>query len=305
MARVPRVAVVGVVVQDSIEGEDGSRAVGLGGLAYSVGALATLGGAAVEIVPVCRVAADTREAVDLEWDRYPNVSKEALVAWAGPGSRVDLVYRPGGLVGGDRDEHLRSPTPPLEADEIRCVADCSAVLINCITGAVLTLAALREIARLTVPIHLDVHSLVLGIDPSGRRYPSRPDDWRCWLESADSLQCNEQEASILAGESEWNAATEGFVRGLVDSRVGPNLVLVTRDARGASLYRPDRSRLDLPAPQVELVDPTGAGDAFGAAFVIERMRGVGAEVAARRAVATASASCRFRGTRALGNLASA
>jgi sugar/nucleoside kinase (ribokinase family) len=290
-------------VQDCIEAEDGSTATGLGGLAYSVGALASLGTPDVEVVPICRVADDTREAVHLEWARYPNVSTEALLEWSGPGSRVYLTYRADGLVGGDRDERLRWPTPPLDCGEIDGVHDCSAILVNCITGPVLTRAALNEIAKQAVPIHLDVHSLVLGIDPAGRRYPCRPDDWRCWLESADSLQCNEQEASILAGESGWNRVTEDFIRALVDSRIGPRVVLVTRAARGATLYSADCRPLDIAAPQVEMVDPTGAGDAFGAAFVIARMRGAAADVAARRAVAIASASCTLQGTRALRALA--
>lgn len=302
MAKVPRIAVVGVVVQDRIERADGSTATGLGGLAYSVSALAALGGADVEVLPVCRVADDTREAVDLEWDRYPNVSKEALLAWSGPGSRVDLIYRSGGTVGGDRDERLRWPTPPLERAEIEPLLECDVILINCITGAVLTRAALRVVAALPVPIHLDVHSLVLGIDPAGRRYPRRPADWRTWLEAADSLQCNEQEASILAGERHWNRATEDFIRGLVDSRIGPRLVIVTRAAKGASLYRTGRLPLDLEAPRVDIVDPTGAGDAFGAAFVVERLRGVTAGIAVRRAVETATAACCLQGTRALSSL---
>jgi sugar/nucleoside kinase (ribokinase family) len=302
MTDVPRIAVVGVVVQDRIESADGSTATGLGGLAYSVSALAALGGADVQVLPVCRVADDTREAVDLEWDRYPNVSKEALLAWTGPGSRVDLTYRSGGSVGGDRDECLRWPTPPLECAEIEPLLECDAILINCITGAVLTRAALRLVAALPVPIHLDVHSLVLGIDPAGRRYPRRPADWRAWLESADSLQCNEQEASVLAGESRWNRATEGFIRGLVDSRAGPRLVVVTRAAKGASLYRTGRPPLDLAAPDVDMIDPTGAGDAFGAAFVVERLRGCAADLAVRRAVEAATASCRMQGTRALSSL---
>ena len=125
---------------------------------------------------------------------------------------------------------------------------------------------------------------------------------RTWLECADSLQCNEQEASILAGESRWNGATEGFIRGLVDSRVGPRLVVVTRAAKGASLYRIGRPPIDLEAPRVEMVDPTGAGDAFGAAFVLERLRGSTADLAVRRAVEVATASCRLQGTRALSRL---
>ncbi len=298
-------AVVGVVVQDRVEMPDGTVATGLGGLAYSVGALANLGRHDVDVVPICRVADDTRESVELEWTPYDNVAADALVAWRGPGSCVELVYRDGGLVGGDRDECLRWPTPPLDAPEIEAIADCDAVLVNCITGAVLTPAALRALAALPIPVHLDVHSLVLGIDAEGRRFPARPADWRSWLEAADTIQCNEQEAAILAGEHEWNRAVAGFVRGLVDSRIGPREVLITRGARGASLYRPETAPAHIAAPEVQVVDPTGAGDTLGAAFVCERLMGSSTEMAVRRAVVAASAACGLRGTRALRGLASA
>jgi sugar/nucleoside kinase (ribokinase family) len=300
----PRIAVVGVVVQDQIDRADGTTAHGLGGIAYSVAAVAALGGDDVEVVPICRVADDTREAVELEWGRSPNVTAEALIAWDGPGSRVELRYVDAGRVGGDREERLRWPTPPLTADEVEAALECDAILLNCITGAVLTAEALRLVASATVPVHLDVHSLVLGIDAAGRRFPQRPPDWREWLLSADSVQSNEQEAAILAGEEAWSTSSEGFVRGLVDSRIGPRAMTVTRAARGATLYRAGCAPLHVDAPEVAPIDPTGAGDTFGAAFVVDRILGGKTERALRRAVNAASASCLLEGTRELQRLRS-
>jgi len=302
MVERPRIAVIGTVVQDRVERADGSTATGLGGIAYSVGAVAALGGDDVEIVPVCRVADDVREAVSLEWSRWLNVSQEALLGWEGPASRVELRYVEGGLVGGDRDERLLGLTPPLEAGEVDAVFECDAVLVNCITGPVLAPCARRALSALPAPIHLDVHSLVLGIDETGLRFPERPPDWFEWLLAVDSVQCNEHEAAVLAGETGWNLSTDRFVTGLVDAADGPRTMIVTHGAGGATLYRRGIAPLRVRAPEIEVVDPTGAGDAFGAAFVLAVTSGITTEAAVRHAVSVASASCALEGTRGLGRL---
>lgn len=50
------------------------------------------------------------------------------------------------------------------------------------------------------------------------------------------------------------------------------LLVVTRGARGGTLFR-DGEPLDYPAYPAKEVDPTGAGDGFAAAFLIELRRG--------------------------------
>lgn len=74
------------------------------------------------------------------------------------------------------------------------------------------------------------------------------------------LSVNEHELQLISGESDLarGAAT-------VLAR-GPDAVLVKRGARGASLFTASGS-LAVPAHPAKTVDPTGAGDALGGAFV--------------------------------------
>ena len=56
--------------------------------------------------------------------------------------------------------------------------------------------------------------------------------------------------------------------GLADALSGQGSVtVVTRGGRGAWLYR-DRARQAIPAISAHVADPTGAGDAFAAAFAV-------------------------------------
>ncbi len=74
------------------------------------------------------------------------------------------------------------------------------------------------------------------------------------------LSVNEHELRLISGESEVGpGATAVLAR-------GPRAVLVKRGARGASLFTTSGS-FTVPAHPAKTVDPTGAGDALGGAFV--------------------------------------
>ena len=74
---------------------------------------------------------------------------------------------------------------------------------------------------------------------------------------ADLLVANEGEAAFYGGQ--------------LDKANG--LVAVTRGGRGAALYRRGETLADCPAPAVEVVDTTGAGDAFVAALAVALLEG--------------------------------
>jgi sugar/nucleoside kinase (ribokinase family) len=67
------------------------------------------------------------------------------------------------------------------------------------------------------------------------------------------------------------------------------LLVITRAAEGCTLYR-EGSAQHIPAPQVEVIDPTGAGDIFAAAFFVHLYRTGDPVQAARFAVLLASHS---------------
>jgi ribokinase len=73
-------------------------------------------------------------------------------------------------------------------------------------------------------------------------------------------------------------------------------VIVTRGAEGAVLLDA-ASETAIPAPAVDVVDTTGAGDAFNGVLAAGLAAGLDLVDAARRAVEAATASVRVAGAR--------
>jgi ribokinase len=110
------------------------------------------------------------------------------------------------------------------------------------------------------------------------------------LAHAVVLTPNGLEAATLTGETEPAAAARALVR-----RTGA-AVIVTVGADGAVLATGD-GIAEIPAPEVDVVDTTGAGDAFNGVLAAGLAAGEEVEEAARRAVEAASASVRRAGAR--------
>src|SRR5919206_2764677 len=106
------------------------------------------------------------------------------------------------------------------------------------------------------------------------------------------LTPNGGEAVALAGTAEDDPAAGA--RALAARTGAP--VIVTLGAEGALLVEGDAGST-LPAPRVDAVDATGAGDAFNGVLAAGLAAGLTVEAAARRAVLAASASVRAPGAR--------
>ncbi len=104
------------------------------------------------------------------------------------------------------------------------------------------------------------------------------------------LTPNADEACALAGEDEPEAAARALAR-----RTGA-AVLVTLGADGALLVGGDRVER-LPAPAVDVVDTTGAGDAVNGALAAELAAGRPLRDAVRFALTAAALSTRAAGAR--------
>ncbi len=93
-----------------------------------------------------------------------------------------------------------------------------------------------------------------GWDEEGRIHPLKWEGAPVALPEVDVLILSEED---LAGEA-------GALRSHLKV---PGMVVITRGAKGATLYyRGGEDRL--PAPPAQLVDPTGAGDIFAATFLV-------------------------------------
>lgn len=96
------------------------------------------------------------------------------------------------------------------------------------------------------------------------------------VEAAHVVLPSGAEAELLAGVS----GPEEACRALLAR--GPSVIALKRGARGCTIVTRD-GRLEVPAYQVEAVDPTGAGDCFDAGFVVGLLEGLPLEQAGRLA----------------------
>lgn len=98
----------------------------------------------------------------------------------------------------------------------------------------------------------------------------------------DPLIVNQHEARVLLGEP---AEGEALARGLL--ALGPRSVVVTLGAAGA-VAADAAGAVTLPAPEVSVVDTTGAGDAFAGSLAARLAAGWSLTDAARDAVSIAA-----------------
>lgn len=102
-----------------------------------------------------------------------------------------------------------------------------------------------------------------------------------WTQGTGTIFANQDEAEELSGASdpELQMRTLGRFYGRV---------VLKRGAMGAALGGRNGVTLTLPAPQSEVIDTTGAGDAFAAAFIAAELGGGDAEACLRAAIEAGS-----------------
>ncbi|MEN6329540.1 MAG: carbohydrate kinase family protein [Methanobacteriaceae archaeon] len=100
------------------------------------------------------------------------------------------------------------------------------------------------------------------------------------IKQADMLFLNQKEARILTGR-EPSAGAEFLVE------MGVPMVILTRGRDGATLYTPEEIILS-PAVEAQVLDTTGAGDTFAAAFLACHLQGNDGEKCLRKANQAAS-----------------
>jgi ribokinase len=115
------------------------------------------------------------------------------------------------------------------------------------------------------------------------------------IAAVDVLIVNAIEAATLAAELGMPSAPEAFVAAMhAHSRMA---ALVTLGARGA-LAAADGTLFTIAAPAVDVVDTTGAGDAFAGVLAAALDRGAGWPEAITQATAAGSLACTARGAQA-------
>ncbi|RKS78771.1 ribokinase [Actinomadura pelletieri DSM 43383] len=115
------------------------------------------------------------------------------------------------------------------------------------------------------------------------QFLDHPDPW----DDIDVLIVNDVEGHDLLGTGAHRPAPPPAEA--LGARLGVPTVVVTHGANGATLFD-GRTSTHLPAPEVDAVDPTGAGDAFAGAFAAELSKGESLYHSCQTAIAVASYS---------------
>lgn len=127
-----------------------------------------------------------------------------------------------------------------------------------------------------VPLAVDAASVGFLEEVGPRRFIE-------WTAGTELLFCNSDEAAALAGSDDLQ--TQMRTLGTHYGRV-----LIKRGALGAALGGIAGVMHSLPAPQVKVVDTTGAGDAFAAGFLTAELAGKPAEECLKAGIEAGSAA---------------
>ena len=296
-----RFLVVGHLCRDVIHLPDGQEVRGYGGIYYAVAALAALVDKRDTVTPVFGVCESDHAPLVEDFSKYPNIDPSGIFTFPEPTNSVHLYYKDQQT----RVECSKNIAPPIPFDRVRRQLDADGILVNMISGFDITIETLDQI-RIAIrprgtPIHLDYHSLTLGVDGRDERYRRPVPDWRRWGFMIDTVQMNEEEIRGLAADAMTEERTAGHLLTL-----GVKGVLVTRGGRGATVYQNDHKRVvrnDIPGVPVDPVrDTTGCGDVFGAAFHYRFVKTPDLVDAAGYANRTAAARIRLPGSSMLHGL---
>lgn len=161
-----------------------------------------------------------------------------------------------------------------------------------VMGTALSMPSAREVIKRAVPI-IRQRGGTLSVDPNLRK-ELRLDaaverQFAELVAGADLLLPSGDELGRAAGVTGEAAALRRlFERGVKE-------IVLKRGAAGASCFGQDGSRIDAAAFVVDELDPTGAGDCFGGAYVACRRLGLGRETALTYAAAAGARNVTIRG----------
>ena len=269
-----KIGLIGNIVIDEITTLDGSITKSWGGAFYSITTFQKLLKEGETLLPATPVGYDIWDDVMSDLAMMDRIDDSALYRSEFPNNKVNLRY----INENKREELAQDILPPMEFENLRPIMNTDAILLNFISGFEISLQVLRRLRENYRGIMLlDIHSLLLGIDKKGNRFSQALPEWREWTSNFDCVQMNLEEAeNLLNGEStyfEIQELAEDMVRN------GIKVVNITLGSEGSLVVCKEgkiiKSNYIEPAITDDSVDPTGCGDAYGATFTLEYLRGSG------------------------------
>jgi len=279
------IVVLGHLVLDEIHPHRGPVIESLGGIYFPVAAFGALAAERDIVRPCVPVGADAWDSILKAAAAFPRIDRSHFRRTADPNTRVRLFHD-------EKSEYntqLVRSLPPIPPELfLHALPDADLVYVNFMTGEDMTIDSAEMIRQATRGlIYLDLHMIAYRVGADGHRFPHRVSAWERWASFPDVMQCNERElAALIPGEED----EAGRAAGLPGSG-GLRMLVVTKGARGATVYSTD-GRFDiLPLGIERIVDSTGCGDIFGSTFAYFLAAGVPTEAAgAKAAVAGAFAA---------------
>jgi sugar/nucleoside kinase (ribokinase family) len=137
----------------------------------------------------------------------------------------------------------------------------------------------------------DQRAIGFTVDPGSVSFVEEvgPTNFIAWTSGAEICFPNDDEAAILAGTRD-----EQRQREFLSPHYGT--LVIKRGERGAEVVgRNGKLLAKLPAPQVQVVDTTGAGDAFLAGYLSAYLASADIEQCLQRAITAGSAAVQFFG----------
>jgi sugar/nucleoside kinase (ribokinase family) len=170
---------------------------------------------------------------------------------------------------GNRTLDLLGRAASIDAVDMDGSGDLDAVLIGPILKEV-SFNLIRHIrSQYDGLFFCDPQGLLRGVDSDGRIYHEKPEGIEDVLALFDIVKPNELEGKILTGV---DCRRDPFEAARVIHSWGPKIVVVTLAELGSVIFD-GQEFVEIPPFEVDLVDPTGAGDTYMAGFVHEYLRG--------------------------------
>lgn len=295
-----RLGVIGTFVWDVIHGRDVRNAPieEWGGVTYALSACDAALPDDWELVPLVKVGSDLAPQARQFLRTLRRLAPDAQpIEVPYRNNRVELRYHSDER----RSEVLTGGVPGWTWAGLQpLLRDLDALYINFISGFELDLATARLIRQhFKGPIYCDLHSLTLGLEPSGLRTWRPLPEVAAWCACFDVLQVNEDEVAMLAADPLSLAATA--------LGAGVRRLFVTLGKRGVVYFedagpgRPLRTAL-IPSTAARgdgPGDPTGCGDVWGATYFSRSVAGDTLSVAMRSACDAAARNVDHRGATGL------
>jgi len=280
-----RVIVIGEPCIDMIHKADGKIFNEPGGISYSIIASAVLNDG-IEVVPVIGLHKDDEPYFRQLLQDLSSVNLSGVYSTQLRTRRVDLFYE-------DENNRWECSTQPIEPtpfEKIQPFLPAEGIHLNLISGSDVDLSTLKKVrtASFNSHIHLDLHNIVMKHLPDTKRVRAAREDYLEWCGLADTVQLNEDEANAIDASMPNRYLLAEKILG-----TGVKALVITLAERGLVLFEKESGKVAehfFPPRAIDVVDPTGSGDVFGAAFLHAVMRGksfmeaaeFGVEIAAKK-----------------------